>query len=332
MNNAVPKDNKTHILEAFRQLLNQRKTTDSKVATKEETAAKEQNKQLLEVATTYTVDGIVKGLADLQLEFGSIVSGISDKLVKETQKLDELKQAIEIETQHLQELQKIRIVADALDIITQEHQAKLKNLDQDATEQQQTLEKQIVEARKKWQKEQEENEATLQQQTELLVKQRQQETENYQYELERRQKIETDDYENCARQQERELQDIEQTYQKQWQEREKTLNDHQTLFAEYQQKLATIPEELKKAEDEARKKAIEEVNRDAKVKADLFEKEWEGSKQGYELKIQSLEATIQRQTEQIADLSAQLQATMRQAQELAMRAFATTANNAEKAK
>jgi DNA repair exonuclease SbcCD ATPase subunit len=332
MNNAVPKDNKTHILEAFRQLLNQRKTTDSKVATKEETAAKEQNKQLLEVATTYTVDGIVKGLADLQLEFGSIVSGISEKLVKETQKLDELKQAIEIETQHLQELQKIRIVADALDIITQEHQAKLKNLDQDATEHQQSLEKQIVEARKKWQKEQEENEATLQQQTELLVKQRQQETENYQYELERRQKIETDDYENRARQQERELQDIEQTYQKQWQEREKTLNDHQTLFAEYQQKLATIPEELKKAEDEARKKAIEEVNRDAKVKADLFEKEWEGNKQGYELKIQSLEATIQRQTEQIADLSSQLQATMKQAQELAMRAFATTANSAEKAK
>ena len=38
--------------------------------------------------------------------------------------------------------------------------------------------------------------------------------------------------------------------------------------------------------------------------------------------MQSLQQTIERQTEQIAEISAQLQATMKQAQDLAMKAFA----------
>ena len=53
----------------------------------------------------------------------------------------------------------------------------------------------------------------------------------------------------------------------------------------------------------------------------MFEKEWEGSKQSYELKITSLEQTIERQKEQIESISNQLQETLKQAQDLSMRAF-----------
>ncbi|MBW4679093.1 MAG: hypothetical protein KME19_03125 [Microcoleus vaginatus WJT46-NPBG5] len=335
MNKVAPKDSKAKIIEAFNQLLAERKKIDSKVATKEEEAAKEQNKQILETASTYTLDSIVKGLADLQLEFGSIVTGLSGKLATETSKLDELKRAIEIEAQNLQELQQIRIVADALHILNQEHQATLKALEQAADAQREALEKDKAEKKKAWQKEGEEYEISVQEQTELLIKERRQEAEDYQYKIERTRKVETDEYEDRARKQERELLATEQANQKQWTEREKVLATNQKLFEEYQQKVATMPEELKKAEDEARKKAIEEVNREAKVKADLFKKEWDKTDEGYQLKIQSLEETIQRQSEQIADISLQLQATMKQAQDLAMRAFATSSNNVssqEKAK
>ena len=102
------RDSKDQISKAFQQILTDRKKSDSKIATKEEEAEKEKNKQVLEVASTYTIDSIVKGLADLQLEFGSIVNGLSEKLSTEASKLDELKRAINIETQHLQELQQIR--------------------------------------------------------------------------------------------------------------------------------------------------------------------------------------------------------------------------------
>jgi hypothetical protein len=71
------KDSKELISTAFQQILTDRKRIDSRIATKEEEAEKEKNQQILEVASTYTIDGIVKGLADLQLEFGNIVNGLS---------------------------------------------------------------------------------------------------------------------------------------------------------------------------------------------------------------------------------------------------------------
>jgi hypothetical protein len=71
------KDSKEQIFKAFGQILTDRKKIDSKIATKEEQAEKEKNKQLLEVASTYTSDSIVKGLADLQLKNGMRITAKS---------------------------------------------------------------------------------------------------------------------------------------------------------------------------------------------------------------------------------------------------------------
>jgi hypothetical protein len=304
---ATAKDSKAKILQNFQQILAENKKNESKVETKEQEAEKSKNKQLLEVASTYTIDSIVKGLADLQLDFGSIINGLSEKLSAESSKLDELKRAIAIETAQLQELQQIRVVADALHILTQEHQEKITALQQNAATQREIIEKDTTQKHKIWQKEQQEFDTAIQEEIALITKQRQQETADYRYELERTRKVETDEYEETKRKL----------------EREKVLSDNQAEFEANQKKAAGFEEELKQAYVKAKEEAIQEVAREAKVKADLVEKEWEGTKQGYELKVQSLQQTIERQTEQIAEISAQLQATMKQAQDLAMKAFAT---------
>ncbi|MBD2353486.1 hypothetical protein H6G41_02420 [Tolypothrix sp. FACHB-123] len=321
MTTVAVKDSKQQIVQAFQQILAERKKLDLKIATKQEEAEKAKNQEILAAASTYTVDSIVKGLADLQLEFGSIVTSLSEKLAKETAKLDELNRAIEIETQHLQELQQIRIVADALDILNQEHQEKLKFLEQEISSKREALEKEITIRRKEWQKEQAEYEEALQAYNELIAKQRNTEAEEYQYKLETTRKLTTDAYEARKRNLEREIQESTQQKEKNWTEREKVLNVNQSLFAENQKKIAAFPTELEEAIKKAREEAIKETNQKAKVEADLFEKEWESSKQSYELKIQSLEETIKKQTEQIEGITTQLQTALKQAQDLAMRAF-----------
>ncbi len=320
------KDSKDQILKTFQQILTDRKNFDSKIATKEEEAEKEKNKQVIEVASTYTIDSIVKGLADLQLEFSSIVNGLGVKLSTEVSKLDELKRAIDVETQHLQELSSVRVVADALHILTQEHQETLKNIDRKAANQREYVEKDKSEKHNAWEKEQAEFESALQEQNELLQKERQRQEADYQYELERKRKIETDEYEELKRSQERELQEANQDKEKNWSEREKIIAENQPKFEEYQQKVEAFPNERDEAVKKAREEAIKEVHQDAKFKADLLEKEWEATKQGYEFKIQSLEQSIQKQIEQIENLSAQLQDTMKQAQTLAMKAFENSSN------
>ena len=322
MNQFAVKDSKEQIIAAFQKIMAQRKL-ELKIGTKQEEAEKEKNKQILETATTYTVDSIVKGLADLQLEFGTIVNGLSEKLALENSKLDEIKQGIEVETQHLQELQQIRVVADALDILNQSQQEKLKVVEQETTSQKEALEKDITQTRKIWQQEQAEFEIIMQEQNELLAKHRQQELEDYQDRLTLTRKINADAYQSKKRNLERKLQDNTQVKEKDWLEREKILTEQQALFEDYQKQITAFTTELEEAVIKAREEAIKDVHQDAKVKADLFEKDWQATNQSYELKIQSLEQLIAKQTEQIDNLSSQLQAAMKQAQDLAMRAFET---------
>jgi hypothetical protein len=324
MTTVAVKDSKQQLMQAFQQIIIQRKKLESKIATKQEEAEKAKSQEILQAASTYTVDSIVKGLADLQLEFGSILNGLSEKLAQENFKLDELNRAIEIETQRLQELQQIRVVADTLDILSQEHQEKLKTLEQDTISKREALEKEITIRRKEWQKEQAEYEEKLQAYNNLLAKDRQQEQEEFQYILENTRKLNTDSYEAIKRQQQREIQENSQNKDRDWAQREKILTERQPLFADYQQKVTTFPNELEETVKKCREESIKETSQKAKIEADLFEREWESNKQSYELKIQSLEETIKKQSEQIEGISAQLQTALKQAQDLAMRAFGSS--------
>lgn len=327
---AIVKDSKSQILSSFQQILSERQRTESRVATKEEEAQKAKNQEIVTKAATYTVDTIVKGMADLQLEFGSIIVSLADRLTTEVDKLEEAKTAISVETEHLAELQKIRVIADALHIFSQEHQEQLKEIDRELIERREALATEQTALKKVWQ--QQENEYTEQQanMAAATTKERQQEEDEYQYKITRDRQLQTDAYAATKRNQEREIQESDREFQKDWQEREKFLKDNQKLFEENQVKVAAFPTELEEAIKKAREEAIKETSSDAKVKADLFEKEWEGTKQGYEVKIQSLEQVVERQTQQINALTEQLQTVMNQAQSLALKAFETSAKVSEK--
>ena len=326
MAQAAAKDSKARIVNEFQRILAERQTIASRVATREEEAEKEQNRSVLEAVSQYTADGIIRGLADLQLEFGTIITGLSTQLTTETAKLDDLKRAIAAESQNLQDLRQTRVVADALYLLTQEHQENLRLLEQRLTSDRELLEQEMTETRKLWQREQAEFDLSANDSNELLQRERLRQEADYQYDSERSRKIATDDYEETQRQIERELQETQQAKEKDWAERERTLAANQTLLEEYQRKVATIPTELDEAVKKAREEGIRDANQDAKVKADLLEKEWEATKQGYEFQIQSLEAKVQKQTEQISETTTQLQTALRQAQELAMRAFDSSSN------
>jgi hypothetical protein len=326
---AIVKDSKTEILAELNRILD-RDRPSSKVATKEEEAQLAKNKEIVAKAANYTVDTIVKGMADLQLEFGSIVSELSEKLTSEVEKLTEAKQAIEIETQHRSELQKIRVVADALYIITQEHQQSLKAIEQQLTSEQEELTKEQTQVRKNWEqidREYVEHQAEL---ATTSAKDRQKEQDEFQYKVTRDRQLQADTYAETKRNQEQEIQSRDREQQKQWKEREKFLKDNQKLLDENLAKVVTFPAELEEAVKKSREEAIKETSSDAKVKADLFEKEWEGTKQGYEMKIQSLERVVDRQSEQITAIAEQLQTVMNQAQSLAMKAFETSARISER--
>lgn len=318
---------KEYIIRTFQQILEERNAIASKVITKAQEADQAKNQDLLQLAATYSGDRIVKGLANLQLEFGSIITSLAEKLTAEVAKLDTLEQAIHLETEHLQTLCQLRVVADALHIQTQEHQEHLSHLEQTATKQQSTLEAEIAAQRQLWTQEQQEFEATSQETIERLTRERQRQTADYQYNFERTRTLATNEYEEKRRQQEQTLQATQQVNEQQWAEREKRIAEQQPLLKTYQQKVNQFPTELEASIQQAYDTACEAVQRDASVKAELVEKEWESTQQGYELKIQALDTQIQRQAQQMDQLHQQLQETLRQAHALTLKAFGSGTGN-----
>lgn len=194
-------------------------------------------------------------------------------------------------------------------------------MEQDTTSKREVLEKDIAQNRKDWQKEQAIFEEAIATYNTQQVKERQREIEEYQYKLEMTRKVNANAYEARKLKVERETQESTKDKEKNWKEREKVLNDNKALFTEYQLKVAAFPAELEEAVKKSREEAIKDTSQKAKVEADLFEKEWESTKQNYELRIKSLEEAIQKQVEQIEGISTQLQTALKQAQDLAMKAF-----------
>ena len=321
MNQPNVRDSKDSICTAFNQLLNQYQKSESKIATKEEEAEKAKNQQLLSKTLDYTVDNIINGMASLQLSFGSVVNKLADNLTVESNKLDELQKAIAVEKEHLEQLNQVRLVADALYILNQEHQEKIISLKTRTAAQKEAIEKEIALNRKQWRKEQAEFETRVQEAQELLVKQREEEQADYQYELERQRTIESDEYEENKRLQERELAEKEAINNKEWSEREKYLADNKKEFLKNKEQIDGFEVKLKEEYNKAKGNAIKEADSKHKVEADLQEKEWSANQKGYELKIESLTTVIEKQSQQIAEITAQLQEVNTQAQNLAMQAF-----------
>lgn len=325
-------DNKSQILKAFQQLLDNRKNASQLIETKEETAERQKDKEVVDKASNYTVESIVKGLADSQLDFGNTIDSVTEKLTKELTKLTELQHAILVTTRQVEELQNIRVAADALDILQQENQEKLREFEEESTKTYQLLETETNEKHLAWEKEQQEYDRLLAEKQTTLEKDRKREEEDYKYEVERQRKVEANQYEERKRKLERDLAEKGKEKDKVWQERERVLAENQPKFEEYKAKVATMPDELEKAVKKAREEAIKETYEAEQVKANLLEKEVAASSEVYDLKIKSLEKTIEQQVSQLTQLTEQLQAGMKQAQELAMKAVQGTSksNNVNK--
>jgi len=305
---------------AFNRLLEQHQQK-SKIATREEEVARTLNQALVEKTIDYTVDNIVNDMASLQLSFGNVIGELAGTLTSESEKLEELKKAIAVEREHLERLKQVRLVADALYILEREYELKKANLAADTAQNKAAIEREISVTKQEWESKWAKFSTEVKEATASLIYKRELEVADYQYELERQRTIEQDEYETDKRLQEIAISELETTKNKDWSERETYLLEHKSEFVHHQEAIASFETKLSEEYNKARGKAIKEAEGRYRVAADLQEREWSASQQGYELKIASLTVVVERQTEQIAEISTQLQEANIQAQNLAMQAF-----------
>ena len=272
------------------------------------------------------VEAIIEGLSRLQLGFGGAVSDLSEKLVQAAVHLEQIQQTVTEEADQLKLLHDLQITETDLDELFQQYQENAKTYDTELTERKETVEQTITEARKAWLKEQAEHRRTEQVRNATQSKLQRRDAEEYEYTLTREYKLSDETYEQQKERLYLALEEQLETQEKQWDEREKAVAQREAELAELKAKVETQPEKLKSAIKRAKEEGKGIANHQTKVKADLAAKETEGQTRAYDLQIQSLQETIQTQDSRLQTLSKQLDAALKQVQDLAVKAIEGASN------
>jgi len=328
------KNTKAEILEAYSMLTRENQELQGRMQElrkEKETIATQkprmrEAKPLAEVVTGATINDIIQSLGHLQAGFGSAISELSAKLAAEATKLEELRQVVKAEAKQLEELHGLEVIEGTLDELIQKYIEKSASFEEEMSQTRQAFEQERAEKRKAWQNEQEEHARFVKERNESLKKARQREAAEYKYELERTRKQDADDYEQNERKLNEELDEFAQKKKKEWEEREKAIAEQEKLLEEYKENVEAFPEELDAAVQKAAEEGRKLVQSEAKIEADLRSREVEGEKRIYELRIQALEETIQKQATHIESLSKQFNAVLKQGQDLAVKALEGTSS------
>lgn len=312
---------KDEILEDFQALLQARKDRAHAIQTREEQARRRADRALVESASAYTAERIVKGLADVQLDFSRSIDALTATLDRETRRLDEIHRAIDVETRHLETLRHVRLAADALDLLRQEHEADVRAFEAESEAQRAELDREIEQTRAAWTRDDEAFERQAADEDARLEQERRLAEDEHRYAVERQRRKELDELEDKRRRLEHSLREEEVQKRADWEEREAALEARREQADAFEQQLAAFEEELSRAIQDTREAARRRTRQEVETEAALFEREVAARRRSYENRIQLLETDVAQQAEQIAHLTAQLQAAIRQTQELAGRAM-----------
>lgn len=319
---------KEQISRAFREVTDQHRAQKARIITAEEAAERGKEREVVKTASGYTVEVIIKGLADLQLGFGGTIDDVVTRLSGEGLKLEELRRAIEIETAYAKHLGDVSVAADALDILAQEHKEALRVHEEQAKAQTGALEADIQGTRAAWEEQRAQHEREVSRFDDKQGKDRAKAEADFDYELARKRKLDADALTDKRAKAELLVAGEDQRRNKQWTEREGVLAGKAGEHTAHKARVEAFAQEVDEAAKKGRDEALRETFADAKVKAELLEKEVEGNRKVYALQVESLEATLAKQGEQVASLTARLQVALTQVQELAHKAIDGTSGRA----
>jgi len=307
---ARPKRTKAEIDEEFAEIREEaaaaRDTSDKKA----EETAKLREMEIRQSVEGISVEEVVKGLSDLGLDLSKALTGLSEKLVQEVNRLSAAREAVELERKEIERLHKIDVASTALDQLVQDYARKKEE-----------LESEVAAQRASWDEELKRTERDRKEQDENLRKQRQREIDEYEYKKALERKKAQDKYEEELKLLEKQNREKQEALEKSWQQREAALKALEEESARLKSESEGFPAKLEKASAQAAAEATRATTQKFEQQLLLLRKESEAEKRLAELQIMTLEDTLARQSAQMAALQKQLDESKQQVQEIAVKAI-----------
>ena len=317
---------KQEMLRTYNALLKQLQEKREVELKPEQRIEEKRAKEVVEVASSLSSEGVVKGIGSLKLDMSKVLTQISDKLEDEVNRLNGIQKAIDIKEDELKELYEIEKSAAALAALIEAQNQKRQEFESEMAVKKEDLMQEIETTRAEWKKEKETYEMETKEQSSAEKKKREREKEEFQYAFKREQELLKDEFEDEKAKLEREIQLKREQMEKELAERGKAVSEKEEELNELRQKVGAFPKELETAINKAVKETTERITAEAKNREQLMNKEFEGEKGVFTTRIESLEKTVKGQSEQIAKLSAQLEKSYQKVEDIAVKAIDGSSN------
>jgi uncharacterized coiled-coil protein SlyX len=273
------------------------------------------------------IDAITQDLAAMQARFGAAVSHLSAQQTAEATHLADLREQAAGTVTLLRDLHGINEITDAtLPALVREYEEKRTQNQKAAADKNATLERERTDAQKAWAKELAEHVRLVKERDDAAQKAQKRDSDEYNYELARVRKAEADQDAQVAKQAQLAQDELKEARERAWADREKDVAGREKQVADVKARFVELPTLRSDALKRARGEGVSIATGQARVKADLLAKEFEGEKRMAELRIKSLSDTIAEQLGRIDAMNKQLAAALKQGQELAVKAIEGASN------
>jgi chromosome segregation ATPase len=327
------KNTKAEILTAYEDLIREKKALETEL----QQASNPQVKAPIVQAATpqsviqlppsrQTMESLIDGLSRLHLSSGAAIGGLSEQLIAEVIKLQEVQRSLQDEQSQLMALYELEPTDDSLYQLIEQYGTDYKTCQEELNGRKETLEQEFEAAKKAWAKEQEDYRRQLKQRNEELSKLHQRDETEYVYGLTIARQQAHDEFDQVKARRLQELADQKEVLQKAWQDRETAIALSEKEDLDLRTKADGLKAELEAATKRAKEEGKGIAHHQAKVRADMVAKDVEGQKRTYELRLQALLDTMQTQESRINTLSRQLDAVLKQTQDLAVKAIEGASN------
>lgn len=257
----------------------------------------QKEKELLQEVDELNVEKVSQDISNLKITIQATLNKLADKLVEELRKLESVKQVVKTENSNLENIYKIKNEADVLLNLIEVQEQKRAEFRKKLEEEEEGMRIEIERKRKEWKRE----------------------IEEYEYSLKMMRKKDQDEYGFQKTIKEREFNEKMGLREKELKVRESALLEKENELKSLKTQVEAFPKELEKQIHEATEKTKEDIERQAKIKNELIEKEIAKEREVAKLRIVSLEDIIKRQASQINTLENQLAVATQKAQELAVK-------------
>ena len=327
------KNTKAEILAAYKDLEKQKKNLESQIKQAQEkpavvspaiaidTYSKTDRNDNLDLTKT------IQSLEEIQGGFGNAVGNLSEQLITEATELAAVKMAIAAETEDLENLHQLTDIDEStIDFLLDRYQESTKKFTEEYDRQQADSDREIEALKQGWLKQQQTHHKLVTDRNENYRKSKQREEEEYQYNLDLARDLEESEYAQQQKLQQQELAENLQQLEQQWAEKEREIAQQEKEYQTAAEKVAAFESQLQSKIKQGTEEGKGIGAYQGKVRTDLREREIEGKQQNYQLRIESLEQTIRHQATRIGKLSQQLDSSLQQVQNLAVKAIEGTSN------